>query len=288
MNNLNKILFIPGLPRSGTTTLVNTLAQHPQILLPKIKEPHFFMPDKEKLFSFNNKGAKVPFHKNGFVTSWNAYSTNFNDFKDFNVFIDGSTLYSGFSKSLDLINNNKNIDPYFIILKRNPFNRALSHYLYSKSRGEEYRDFDVAINEEVQNKHPNWILKGYLQGSSSNSYEKIIEDLWGRNKLIVLDLEEGNVFSQHIFDKILNFLGLTHFEFEFKSKKNTLIYTNNKFLFQLRLFAKKIRQLSPSWFDNTISRTIYERLIVNKMNSDTSIYNEYQKFKKLYNNNYKN
>ena len=35
-------LFIGGAPKSGTTSLARSLAQHPEIYLPVLKEPHFF------------------------------------------------------------------------------------------------------------------------------------------------------------------------------------------------------------------------------------------------------
>jgi len=43
---MKKFLFIPGLPRCATTSFVQVLGQHPDIFLPKMKEPHFFLRDR--------------------------------------------------------------------------------------------------------------------------------------------------------------------------------------------------------------------------------------------------
>ncbi|MEI6799509.1 MAG: sulfotransferase [Pseudomonadota bacterium] len=43
-------LFIVGAPKAGTTSLANTLAQHPDIFLPYVKEPHHFGTDLQSKF----------------------------------------------------------------------------------------------------------------------------------------------------------------------------------------------------------------------------------------------
>ena len=39
--------FVIGAPKAGTTALYRALRQHPDIYLPKLKEPHFFSSDRE-------------------------------------------------------------------------------------------------------------------------------------------------------------------------------------------------------------------------------------------------
>ena len=41
-------LFIVGAPKSGTSALYRFLKQHPDIFMPKYKEPHFFSKDLQK------------------------------------------------------------------------------------------------------------------------------------------------------------------------------------------------------------------------------------------------
>ena len=39
--------FIVGAPRAGTTALYHYLSQHPDVFLPRVKEPHYFGSDLE-------------------------------------------------------------------------------------------------------------------------------------------------------------------------------------------------------------------------------------------------
>lgn len=278
---MKKFLFIPGLPRCATTSFVQVLGQHPDIFLPKIKESHFFLPLKEQFYMFDNKGNKIPFGKCGFINSETAFNRNYNEFKEKKTFIDGSTLYAVHPTSIDYIASQKEIDPYFIILKRDPFKRAISHYLYSISRGEEYRSFERALADEKNKKYPTWLLGGYLKGSSSRECEEKIKFYWGTEKLIVADIDNENIFNDSYMSSIINFLNLQNFNFNYNVQSNSLVYTENKVIEYLRISLKRLRQQNPLIIDNKITRFLFE-IFMKSIPNTKNIYEEYGQYEELY------
>ncbi len=258
---MRKFLFIPGLPRCATTSFVQVLSQHPEIYLSKIKEPHFFLPNKEKLFMFDRKGNHIPFEKCGFISTEKSFNENYNNFSDSKVFIDASTLYAVHPASIDEIHKQENIDPYFVILKRHPFKRALSHYLYSVSRAEEYREFEACLKDELEGKFINWMLGGYLAGSEpSVCIERIIK-YWGKDRLIIGDLDSDEIFSSAFTNKVLKLLQLKEFPFNYNVQSNSLVVPSNKFLKEVRILLKRIRQINPLLIDNKITRVFFNNFM---------------------------
>lgn len=278
---MKRFLFVPGLPRCATTSFVQLLDQHEGIFLPKIKEPHFFLPAKENYFMFDRKGRHIPFKKSGFVNSYDEFLANYDGFTENKIFIDGSTLYAVHTNSIDEIARQQDIDPYFIILKRDPFKRAVSHYLYSVSRGEEYRKFDQALHDEQNGKFKYWLLGGYIAGSDSKQCEEKIKKYWGAGRLIVADIDKDDIFSSLFMEKVLSFLGLPSFNFDFNTQANALTYTENPVMKEIRIVMKKVRQLNPSLVDNKITRPLFEKFMKSiPVNKD--VYAEYESYRSLY------
>jgi len=275
-------LIIPGLPRCATTSFSQILSQHPQIFLPKIKEPHYFLPEKSSYYMFNRKGEKVPFDKSGFINTKFNFEENYEGFKSGKIYIDGSTLYAVHHQSIDEIFKQKDINPYFIILKKDPFKRAVSHYLYSVSRGEEFRTFEQALNDEINGLYDKWLLGGYLSGSDSNACEEKIEKLWGNAKFISVDIDKDNVFCQEFMDKILSIFNLNDFSFDFSLMANSLTYTDNRIIKEMRIFFKRVRQVNPILMDNKLTRLFFNAFM-KLVPVKKDVYQEYDNYRDLYN-----
>jgi hypothetical protein len=279
---MKKFLFIPGLPRCATTSLAQVLGQHPSVYLPKIKEPHYFLPNKNKYYMFDREGNKITFQNSGFLSAKSDFNRNYLHFREAKFFIDGSTLYAANHEAIDQIFKEKDIDPYFIILKRDPFKRALSHFLYSVSRGEEFRTFKRALEDEIDQKYPYWLLKGYLAGSDSSHCENKIIHYWGQSKLLTADIDKNEVFTNQFMRRITDFMCIHHFDFDFTEKANALVYSDNKFMTEIRILLKRIRQLNPAILDNKITRSFFE-WFMKKMRTSKNIYEENDVFKDYYN-----
>ena len=120
-----------GAAKSGTTTLYDILRQHPDIYMPSFKEPHFF--DIPANFS------------NGIKWYSDTYfvKTNKKIIADFtpSYFFDHNAPKRIFNSLGDKIK--------FLVVLRNPVDRAYSHYLHSRRDHHENEDFEESLKLEA-------------------------------------------------------------------------------------------------------------------------------------------
>jgi hypothetical protein len=127
--------LIIGAQKSGTTSLYNYLKQHPQIFMPRLKEPHFFTYE-----------GQLPPHPS-VVTSWQDYRALFADARDEIAVGEASPSYLHGEQAP------RRIAHYFPTIKliailRNPADRAFSNWMHNVSYGREELDFGQALQAE--------------------------------------------------------------------------------------------------------------------------------------------
>ena len=128
-----------GAAKSGTTTLYEILRQHPDIYIPAFKEPHFFdIPEN---------------YKNGIEWYKRNYFRNANK----KIIADFTPSYFFEKEAPKRIFKNLGRDMKFLVVFRNPVDRAYSHYLHSKRDDHESENFEKSLELEVSrlNKHEN-------------------------------------------------------------------------------------------------------------------------------------
>lgn len=252
---MNKLILVPGLPRCATTTLVNILNQSVHISLGKIKEPHYFIKDCS-LYSFERDGKCRSFEAQGLISDQKNYLLNYDISKKY--ILDASTLYSAHPQCIASIKNSEIFsDVLCILLYRDSFDRALSHYLFSKSRGEEYRDFKTAIIDELDGKHKNWILKGYISGSRISPFVQQFRSIYGPEKIKIVKLSDVNINSQSFIGDICNFLELDIFNYKSEVYQNESRNISSPLFVEIRMLLRKIRQANPRLFDNKLNRAFF-------------------------------
>ena len=121
--------LIVGAARSGTTSLYYWLKQHPEVFMPDIKEPSYFV------------------HGYG-ISDWRKYLSLFEPGRGKKVIGEASTAYLAAPESprwiRDVLGNIK-----IIILLRNPIERAYSLYCWMVMEGYEWLPtFEKALEEE--------------------------------------------------------------------------------------------------------------------------------------------
>lgn len=197
---------VAGASRSGTTTLHNALKAHPQILLPRDKELHFFNDDKNYL---KGKGA---------------YERNFRKLRPGQLAGEISPPYftRGITKSAtgghvwnpqdDSAARMARMIPdvRVIFSLRNPIDRAYSQYCKNFDEGKDpARSFDEAIRLELegartpQDSQSCWLYK--------NLYSIHLEhwrSLFPESQLFYCVFEEWTAAPQPVFDAIHAFLGV--------------------------------------------------------------------------------
>ena len=120
--------MVLGASKSATTTLYNILKNHDEIYAPSFKEPHFFNITK-------NFKKGLDWYENTY------YNTTIN----YKAVIDFTPTYLYTPNCAQRIYENLGPDMKFIVILRNPVDRAYSHYLHSKRDGYENKDFMDAL-----------------------------------------------------------------------------------------------------------------------------------------------
>ena len=133
--SLPNYMFI-GAAKSATTTFFDILKKHEDIFVPKFKEPHFFNIDENYL-----KGL-----------DWYK-KTYFKDINNESIIIDFTPTYLYYKLCAERIFDSLGPNVKFVIILRNPVDRAYSHYNHSKRDGHEVSSFEDAIkleNERIE------------------------------------------------------------------------------------------------------------------------------------------
>ena len=187
-----------GAPKSGTTSLYDLLKQHKDVFLPSFKEPHFFDSDESW-----NKGVEW------YQSSYYAKANNqcIGDFTP--TYLSNISAPRRIKKVLG--NQVK-----FVVILRNPIDRAYSHYLHTLRDQHENLSFAEALEEEAQrlrnfreeNNHIALIRFAYLeQGMYSEQLERYFK-FFDREQFYITTFDDFVSKQEQVVKEICVFLGL--------------------------------------------------------------------------------
>lgn len=144
--------LIIGAPKCGTTSLYRYLAQHPDVFMPKLKEPMFFSYDGLDVFF----GGPVDDSKN-VVTDLETYRALFAPATSETARGEASPSYLYRERAPERIKHHVP-DARLIALLRDPVDRAWSSYVHLRREGQEpLDDFWAAVAAEDRRVEENWI-----------------------------------------------------------------------------------------------------------------------------------
>lgn len=221
--------MIIGFPKCGTTSLYDYLTQHPQITPPLGKEIDFF----DRLYERGVNWYRVRF-------PGKAYNFFKHTASNKKIFTGEATPRYVFHP-LALQRIKKLIpDSKFIILLRNPIDRAYSHYNMNFQNGYEYRTFEDAIEHEEErisgryqkmestSNYYSWDfdLFGYLEQGKYAQYIKKWLNLFPKENFLILQSEEFLKNPQLVYHQTLDFLDLTKWEPEKYSQAKKRDYSS--------------------------------------------------------------
>jgi len=214
---MNKTLtfFCLGAQKSGTTTLHDVLAQHPDLVLPKYKESHFFSEEEnykrglEHYFSFH-------FPKIGNDKIIGEIDPEYLSCPEC-----PTRIMEAFGQNLK-----------FIIILRNPIDRAYSAYLMAKSRGYEKLSFEDALKEESGRLNTKFgeLNFSYSKRSRYSSQIQAYFNIFPKKNFHIIKFED---FIQNIelsIENIRIFLDLKPFRFELQKASNVAHEPKSKLL----------------------------------------------------------
>jgi len=239
--------FILGAAKCGTTSLHHYLSQHPEIFMSKIKEPSFFC---ETFQQVNN-----PVH----------YFDLFADARHEKIVGEASHVYLSDPKAAPIL---KGLFPEakFLIILRNPAERAYSLYLDMKNHGwEKIKSFQKALDKEMDRidsvtfKHNNpQYFYNFLYYHSGLFGEQIKRyfDLFDRAQFHILTLEHLKNNYTKCLDDIFDFLAVTK-KIDIQEKVH-----NKTYLIRSRNTQKLVRKLPiPKPIKQKIIDHTYKKMI---------------------------
>ena len=237
--------IIAGFPKCGTTSLHHYLSEHPQIFMPSQKELHFFT---YEILSKLKNGPKDGAVKKIQIQDSKKYLDFYRNVKNEIAVGDASPSYINYLNQFLKIKEYLE-DPKFIIVLRDPINRAYSNYLHLKREQRETLTFKEAVNREnkrIKDKYSDfWYYK-----FNSTYYDKILKAKETFKEVLILTSEELNENHEATMKKVYKFLDVDC-DFITKRKSNRF---NKGGYYKKNLFTKIIFQ--PSKFKNLIKKFI--------------------------------
>lgn len=153
-------LFLFAMPRSGSTQLATWLASHPDIFLPKVKEPNFFTQDGFPKDVVDQHRLNDVDPRRAVTLRAPCQFAVFRSARDYRALyrganqmwrLDASTSYVMSTRALPRILTYRP-DARVIVLVRDPLARALSHYALALRTGREWRSLTQVIADEQNGK----------------------------------------------------------------------------------------------------------------------------------------
>jgi sulfotransferase family protein len=189
---------IGGTQKGGTSALDAFLRHHPQICMPAdLKEVHFF--DREEMF----RTSKPDYEK---------YHSHFRCGPEATVFGEASPIYMYWNNAPERIWNYNPAMKWILIL-RNPVDRAYSAWNMERKRGAELLSFEQAIDQEAERCREALPLQhriySYVDRGFYSSQVRRIFNIFGRENCLVLLNDDLQQDHHATLRKIFGFLGLS-------------------------------------------------------------------------------
>lgn len=187
-------LFLIGAMKSGTTTLHELLAQHPEVSMSEPKEPCYFVPPDQL------KNLWPEMWRMGFCKNESAYLALFKNKPQALFFGESSTDYSkrprvdGVAKRIAAFNP----DARFVYIMRDPIERTISHYWHMVENRGELRAPREAIRNDphyTDVSHYAYQLQPYIEH-------------FGRERVYALTFEELKHDPQAAVHAVFKWLGI--------------------------------------------------------------------------------
>ncbi|MEO1670285.1 MAG: sulfotransferase [Cyanobacteria bacterium J06631_2] len=196
--------LILGVAKSGTTSLYHYLCQHPEIFMSRVKEPNFFACEGENL---DYQGPGYFYVRDWTVTDWQDYQNLFAAADTEKALGEASWSSFYYPAAVERI---KKYCPQmkFILLLRNPIERAFSHYSYLRQYEKEpLTNFEAAISMESRRITANyWADWHYLQLGFYSQAIVRYQRVFAKSKFKIILYEDFIQDTNRILQEIFEFL----------------------------------------------------------------------------------
>ncbi len=242
-------IIIPGAPKAGTTSIVSILNQHPDFFVSPKKEPRFFISDE--IINLSDKDPLKKFLSDTSVLNFDEYEAAY--LTDSKFAIDASIQYLYYYKTTVPKIKAYLGDPYIIIILRNPVDRAVSNFMYTK-KSEKCNSLVEAVKDELAGNRDylHSFYQNYKQGLYYEQVKTFKENFTNVTVLFYEDFVNDNLsFVNSIFDT----LGTSRLnKLKPVPKLNTslgLSWTGRLLMKKYSPFRFVYKKVLPSFFDSS-------------------------------------
>lgn len=264
MKKLKVNLFVLGAAKCGTTSLHSYLDEHPNICMSSPKEPYFFECEFDNGYQYYN----------------DKYFSHYNS----ESIVGESRHRNLYLEYIPERIKNYNPNAKFIILLRNPVERAFSHWWHFYSRGLEDLNFKDAITEDlkriedglkIDNEKEIINYCANLNGRLNGTYRTYIDSgyylsqiqryvkIFSKEKILIILSNDLQTQRQSVMNSITKFLNIEPFEKEkinFESKNEKKIIRNNSLIIKILRFLK-LNKLVPFHFKHKLHKYYTSRVM---------------------------
>lgn len=267
--------IIIGAQKAGTTTLYRMLQQHPEVFLPELKEPGFFIrafPDPVRFQTLRrpDDGREArPIGSHGAGTySLAEYHELFEPGAEFSVRGEASTPYLPSPYAARRVAETIP-DARLIVILRDPVERAYSAYNYNLSRGmEPAATFAEAIDSELRGERDDWIYgwRYLYTGRYAEHLARWLE-FFPREQLLVLWFEELRDNPGLVYRTACRHLGVDGLQVGRQRRDNVTTIPGNPILRALRselsrpsAWRRAARRVLPASLRRRMSRAALAKI----------------------------
>lgn len=205
--NIN--LFIVGAAKSGTTSLYNYLQQHPDVFLPRVKEPHFYSEVESHNPEAYLNPEKGQFYHDKVIKEKEIYFSLYRESKSQKILADASPsyLFDELAPERIFINHpNSKI----VILLRDPVQRAFSHYLMDIRHGHQVEeDFLKAIKKDLNALPKKWgVAHLYIELGFYFQQTKRYIDFFGKENVKIILYDDFVQKTEEVLIDLCDFIDI--------------------------------------------------------------------------------
>jgi hypothetical protein len=264
-NDLLPDFLVIGAGKSGTTSLDKYLNQHPQIFVPKVKEPNFFGYERTTLEDLGNNEDDIKHFKRS-VTTLDQYLDIFKEARADQIKGETSNTYMYHKDAPERIKY-YNPDIKLIAVLREPASRLYSRFLHlaRENRLPTKQFSDCMDKNSIWWQRNDLIKEGFYYKNLARYFE-----LFPRENIRIYLYDEFQGDSKKIMKEIYEFLGVdTEFLPDQTVRYNQSGFVKNKFLNSIigqgGLISKYLRNVLPKRLSDKIKNNLSLKRRINEL-----------------------
>lgn len=251
--------LIVGASKSGTTSLYRYLQHHPEVFLPGLKEPRFFVAPIYRRLSKDDPRYEILMKDTVFTPE--DYANLFSRANNAKAIGEASVAYLYYyHTSIPLIKKYLG-DVKIIIMLRNPVDRAFSAYTHLRRDRFETLSFEECLNREEDRRANNWSMLNFFYDAGLYYRQvKAFMEQFRRVKVYLLD--ELIKENRRVLKDTCNFLEVDpSFVPDFKTRYNVSGIPKNQALYSFFTKPNTFKRMVKPFVNAAWPREKREKLV---------------------------